>query len=240
MTKNIAWITGASSGIGAATAKKLAKDGWIVCITARSTDKLNALALRDPDFIKAFPGDVTNADEMSALVDKIESDIGPIKMAVLNAGLFTPDYIEDFTADNFAKHMDVNVKGTGNCAAPIMQKFLTRRQGHLAITASVAGYRGLPRAISYSASKAALLAMAESIAVECHDMNIKVQVISPGFVKTPMTDQNDFEMPMIIEVEEAADALVKGLKSNRFEISFPFTFCLMMKFLKFLPAKLYR
>ena len=239
MSQKLAWITGGSSGIGAAVAEKLAKQGWMVAITGTKAGKLDIVCDKDPKFIKSYPGDVTKPKKMAELVDKIEKDLGPIDMAILNAGTFVGDHVEEFNTPNFKKHFDVNVLGIGNCLEPLLKKFLDRKYGHIAITSSVAGYRGLPRSISYSATKAALINMAESLAIELYDTNIKVQVICPGFVRTPLTDKNDFEMPMLMEVDEAAEKMVEGLKSNKFEITFPWSFALMLKSFKFLPDKMY-
>lgn len=239
MSKKVAWITGGSSGIGAATAQKLAKQGWTVAITGTTKGKLDIVCDKDPQFIKGYACDVTKPKKVAEIIDQIEHDLGPIDMAILNAGTYDGENVDEFTAARFKKHFDVNVLGVGNCLEPLLTKFLNRRYGHIAITSSVAGYRGLPRSLSYSATKAALINLAESLAIELYKSNIKVQVICPGFVKTPLTDQNDFEMPMLMEVDDAAEKLVEGLKSYRFEINFPWTFALMLKTLKLLPAKLY-
>jgi short-subunit dehydrogenase len=239
MTKRIAWITGASTGIGAAAAQKLAAEGWIVAVTARSAGKLDILCDKDPKFLKSYPGDITKPKEIAAVIDSIETELGPIQLALLNAGTYTPDTAEDFTAQNFKKHVEVNLIGTANCLEPILKRFLDRGAGHIALTASVAGYRGLPKSLSYGATKAALNNLAEALAIELHGTDIKVQVINPGFVKTPLTDQNDFDMPMIMEVDKAADKLVQGLKSSWFEITFPWMFCRLVKLTQALPYPAY-
>lgn len=239
MHSQVAWITGASTGIGAATALKLAEEGWTVAVTARTAGKLDILCDKDPKFLKSYPGDVTNQKKMREIVERIEKDHGPIDLAIFNAGTYVGHHIEEFTAESFAKQMEINVIGVGNCLDPIAEKFLERKRGHIAITSSIAGYRGLPRSIGYSASKSALINMAESLAIETYGSNIKVQVINPGFVRTPLTDKNDFEMPMLMEVDDAAEALVKGLKSNRFEINFPWIFCNFTRMVGWLPDKLY-
>jgi NAD(P)-dependent dehydrogenase (short-subunit alcohol dehydrogenase family) len=241
MTDNrrIAWITGAGSGIGAATARRLAQEGWIIAATSRRAEKIDHLCKEDPAFIKAYPGDVTNAEDIDKLVQKIETDLGPISMVILNAGIGRHEALKDFSLNHFKQVIDINVMGVANCLSPILTRFINRKSGHIAITASIAGYRGLPRALSYCASKAALNNLAESLAIETIGTNIKVQVINPGYIKTPMTDGHTFPMPMLMEVDEAAEKLVQGLKSNRFEIIFPWPFCLAIKSLKMLPYSLY-
>ena len=241
-SQKIVWITGASSGIGRETAKRLARDGWTVCASARSEDKLKSLSeecTKMPGVIMPFPCDVTDEDKVSKVIKTIEESVGQIDMVLLNAGTYISNSVEDFTAESFKKHVKVNLEGTVNCVAAILPYLLKRNEGHIAIVASVAGYRGLPRSISYGATKAALQNMAEALAIETLDKNIKIQIINPGFVKTPLTDKNDFYMPMLMEVEKAADKLVKGLYSNKFEITFPVAFAEILKFIGLLPHKLY-
>ena len=125
-----------------------------------------------------------------------------------------------------------------NGIAPVLEKFKQRGAGHFVITASVAGYQGLPRSLSYGATKAALINFAESLWLECKGHGIKVQVVCPGFVKTPMTKQNKFPMPMIMELEQAAQTLVKGMKSNQFEINFPWAFAWILKVGAILPRRI--
>lgn len=236
MGQKVAWITGASTGIGAETAKILAREGWTVAITARSEDKLKALE-QEVDGIKAYSCDVTNEQDMAQLVEKIEAECGPIDMAFMNAGMFNPDTYETYTAENFKNHFEVNVFGAANGIAPVLQNFKQRGRGHFVMTASVAGYQGLPRSMSYGPTKSALINFAESLWLECKEHGIKVQVVCPGFVKTPMTAQNKFPMPMIMELEEAAEKLVKGMKSNQFEINFPWAFAWILKIGAILPRR---
>ncbi len=239
MSQKVAWITGGSSGIGAATALQLAKEGWIVAITGTSLGKLDILCDKDPKFLKAYPGDVTKPKNIADLIDTIEQELGPIELAVLNAGIYNEDTAKTFTASSLKKHFEVNVFGVAHCLEPLLKKFLERKYGHIAITASFTGYRGLSGAISYSASKAALINLAESLAIELKDTGIQVQVICPGFIKTPMTDKNKFDMPLLMEVDKAAEELVEGLHSKRFEIIFPWMFCRFAKLLQLLPHRLY-
>ncbi len=236
------WITGASSGIGADLALKLAGQHKTVCVTARSHEKLQDLAEKAKGLngkIVPFPGNVLSLEDMGAIVEKIEKEIGELDLAILNAGTYKPDTAVNFTAENFHNHVSVNLQGTANCLEPVLKRFIERKKGHIALVASVAGYRGLPRSLSYGPTKAALINMAEALAIECLDKGIKVQVINPGFVKTPLTAQNDFEMPFIISSEAAADYICKGLMGNNFEISFPWKMKTLLKLLGKLPDRLY-
>lgn len=238
MTK-IIWIAGGSTGIGAETALQMARDkGWCVAVTARSEDKLKALA-GEAENIHPYPGDVTKPKDMNDIVTAIEADHGPIDLALLNAGTYFRDEEAEFTAKTFKKTFDVNVQGMANCLEPILQVFEKRGAGHIAIVASVAGFRGLPKSLAYGPSKAALINLAEALYMDYTPKGLKVQVVNPGFVRTPLTDKNDFDMPMMMEVEDAAAALICGLESNRFEIIFPWAFVWITKCIGLLPGKLY-
>lgn len=238
----LAWITGASTGIGAATALRLAQQGWHVAVTARSEDKLDELAANLSAFkgkIFPYPGDVTDAALMRDIVSRIEGELGPIDLALLNAGSNFPDKEGRFSAALFRKTFDLNVQGTVNCLEPVLERFRARKAGHIVIVASVAGFRGLPGALPYCASKAALINLTESLGIECAAQGIKVQLVNPGFVKTPLTDKNHFPMPMLMDVNKAADVLVRGLESGRFEINFPWPFVYAIKLVDLLPNRAY-
>lgn len=241
-TDGSAWITGASSGIGRATALRLAGEGWTVFASARSGDKLVALA-READgltgSIHPMPADVTSLDDVQTVVDRIETKFGPIALAILNAGTFSMDSVNQFKADDLKRQVAVNYLGTVNCLQPLLRHFLQRRAGHIAIMASVAGYSGLPRAMGYGSTKAALINLAEALYLECRPYNVKVQVINPGFVKTGLTDSNPFPMPFLMDLEDAVTALVVGLKRSRFEIAFPKRFAFLLKRLRAAPYSIY-
>jgi short-subunit dehydrogenase len=237
-TKKVAWVTGASSGIGYETALRLVKDGWHVAVTARSQDKLEEMA-RASGYVHAFAGDITDASAMETIVARIEKEIGAIDLALLCAGTYYRDGIKEFKAETIIKQYEINIFGTMKCLEPVFDRFKARDKGHIAIVSSVAGYRGLPHSLAYGSGKAALINFCESLAIHCRGSGIKVQLISPGFVKTPLTDKNEFPMPMLMDADVAADKLVKGLSSNKFEITFPWAFALILKTLGLLPARLY-
>eukprot|EP01037_Dinobryon_pediforme_P010872 gene10871-10953_t len=218
----IAWITGASTGIGAAVATKLVQDGWTVAITARAADKLEALAAKHPGKMIVAPGDVTDAPGMKALATRIEAEGGrKIALAILNAGAWQEMGAEDFDFASFRTQFEVNVIGTAACIEAVMPAMMARKSGQIAVVASVAGYRGLPRAVAYGATKAALIAMSESLRFDLMKRNVTMTVVNPGFVRTPMTDRNTFKMPFLLEPEDAAARIVRGLASGRFEVAFP-------------------
>jgi short-subunit dehydrogenase len=241
-TQKVIWLTGGSAGIGAATAKELARQGHIVCISARSLEPMQKFAEEASSFegqIKPYELDITKPKQVEEVVAKIEKDVGKIDIAILNAGFYDPDSLREFTSKSFKKHFDVNVIGTGYCLEAVLKRFIERDTGHVCIVASVAGYRGLPSSLCYGPTKAALNNLAESLAIETKGTNIKVQVANPGFVETRLTDKNNFYMPMRITQEEAAEKFVKGLGSNAFEINFPLAFALILKCFKLLPNRVY-
>jgi NADP-dependent 3-hydroxy acid dehydrogenase YdfG len=243
-SSKIIWISGASSGIGKYTALELAKMGHEVAISARRVEKLEAVcdqakAKNFTGSIHPYPLDITDRDTVFETVDQIENDLGEIDISILNAGVYEPESIEDFDLSRFDKHIDVNVKGTANTLKPLIDRYIERRRGQLVIVSSVAGYRGLGRSISYGASKATLLHMAEDLKIELDQYNIKTQVVTPGFVKTRLTEKNDFSMPMAITADRAGKYLADGIFEDAFEISFPRKFTFWMRRLRKLPYKLF-
>ncbi|MCG5500010.1 SDR family NAD(P)-dependent oxidoreductase [Ectothiorhodospira lacustris] len=239
--QSVVWLVGASTGIGKALALRLAASGRHVAVTSRSAERLQALADQSsvPGAIKAFPGDVTDTRGLADVVARIESRMGPIQVAILNAGDYEPMALEDFDPDLFRRLIEVNYLGVVNGLAAVMPSMLSRAEGQILVTASLAGYRGLPRAAPYGASKAAVINMAESLQPELAMKGVQLRVINPGFVKTPMTDKNRFHMPFLMEPEAAVDAIMKGLEGKGFEISFPRPFALIMKTLRMMPHRLF-
>ncbi len=238
-TPRLFWIVGASTGIGAETARQLAARGDHVVISARSEDKLKALAAEQPDRIFPLPVDATDPAAMQTAAEQIRDRHGPLDTAIFNAGTYRPDTAENFSVETVRMHVDLNLMGGVHGVAAVLPEMRRRGQGRIVLVASVAGYRGLPRSISYSSTKAALIAMAESLRVHCQPLGICVQVVCPGFVKTPLTDKNDFPMPMLMDVDKAAAAFIRGLDSDRFEITFPRLFAWIVKRLSRLPYGLY-
>lgn len=231
-----AWITGASSGIGRALALRLAAEGWQVTASARSADALTALvAAGPPGAITAAPLDVTNGPAVAAAVERAEAARGPLDLAVLNAGTHIPMGAADFSAATVRALVEVNLMGVAHGLAAVLPRLRARRSGRVVVVASLAGYRGLPYAAAYAASKAAVIALCESLRPELERDGVVLQVANPGFVATPLTDRNDFPMPDRITAEAAADHLMRGLARRGFEIAFPRRFALMLKVLRLLP-----
>ncbi|SLN73042.1 SDR family NAD(P)-dependent oxidoreductase [Oceanibacterium hippocampi] len=238
----IAWITGASYGIGRAVALRLAADGWRVAASARSADALKTLgdeAGRLPGSIAAYPLDLTDGPAIAATVARIRSDLGPIDQAILNAGSHEPTGIDPFETEIFERLIRLNLLGTVHCVDALLPAMRERGRGRIAVVASVVGYGGLPGAAAYGMTKAGLINMCQALRPELERAGIILQIVNPGFVRTPLTDRNDFPMPMLMEVEDAAEAFVRGLASDRFEIVFPRRFAFLMKLLGILPYPLF-
>ncbi len=224
------WITGASTGIGAATAQELVRRGHTLFLTARSADKLAEL----PG--EAKPGDVTDRDAMH----RIAGEIGVVDVALLNAGTYVPVDPLELDAAVFREHLDVNVMGTVHCIEALLPAMLERRAGRIAVVASVTGFAALPRAAAYGATKAFLISMCDSLRADLTGTGVEITVVNPGFVRTPLTAGNEFDMPFLIDPEEAARAIAHGLERGKPEISFPLPMALSMKTLGSLPGAVSR
>jgi len=228
------WITGASTGIGYALAQQISAPNMTIAVSARSKDKLAELESQSDSFV-AYPVDVSDAKAVADSVDNIEQRHGPIDLAVLNAGTWSMISARDFDLETIRRGFEVNYMGVMNALHAVLPGMLARKKGHIAITASVAGYRGLPGAIAYSPTKAALINLAEILHAELSPQGITISLVNPGFVDTPMTQDNPFPMPQIITSKQAATRMLEGLKKQKFEINFPYRFTLMMKLLRILP-----
>ncbi|OXT00244.1 oxidoreductase [Notoacmeibacter marinus] len=238
----LCFMTGASSGIGRAAALVLARKGWTVVSVARSADKLQSLA----DEAEALSGriipepcDVTDEEAMAALMRRVVAEHGPIALAVFVAGNYWPVVGSDPSLENMKKTYQVNVFGVLHGLVPAILHMRERRKGQIAIVGSVSAYGGLPMASAYGASKAALNNMAAALKFDLDKLNIRTQIINPGFVDTPLTEQNDFKMPFLMEVDEAAEAMVDGLENGGFEVTFPKSLATILKFINLFPYGVY-
>jgi NAD(P)-dependent dehydrogenase (short-subunit alcohol dehydrogenase family) len=238
MTHRLWWITGGGSGIGRALARQVAATGDKVVISGRNQAALQETAQADPLIIPLVL-DVTDAAAVGQAVSAIEERHGSIDVAILNAAQYRPMDLSDFSAAGFVALMNVNVVGVANCMEPLLQRMSARRGGQIAVVASVAGYRGLPKAAAYGPGKAALINMMEALKPAADRAGIVLQVINPGFVATPMTARNEFPMPFLIAPEEAARRILGGLAGNGFEIVFPRRFAAILKIARLLPYRLY-
>ncbi|MBK8158022.1 MAG: SDR family NAD(P)-dependent oxidoreductase [Rhodospirillaceae bacterium] len=238
MTQKLWWITGGGSGIGRALAQSVAADGHKVVITGRRVQALEETAsVSNNIFIQQ--ADVTDASGLATIVAEIEARHGPIDVAILNAAQYQPMDLADFDARLFSQTINTNILGVANCLDPLLKRMAARRAGQIAVIASVAGYRGLPKAAAYGPSKAALINMVEALKPSADAAGIKLQLINPGFVETPMTEGNAFPMPFLMKSDEAVRQIRRGLDSQRFEIAFPWRFVLLLKLGRLLPARFY-
>jgi len=238
MTKKI-WITGASSGIGKALAIKFSKEGWQVAASARRENLLKDLNNQNPN-IHPFPLDIKNETETKNIFQNILEKFETVDIVVFCTGIHDPDAEKKLSTEKIREIMETNFFGTVNCIMAVNAYFRERKNGHISIVSSVAGYRGLPAASGYCASKAALISLAESLFFDFKRYNVRISLVSPGFIKTPLTDKNKFPMPMIKSPEYAAEKMFIGLtKKNTFEIHFPKTFTIIVKLLKIMPNWLF-
>lgn len=238
----VAWVTGASSGIGRLLALELAREGYAVAVTARRAERLDELAREAGPLagrIQAFACDVTDEDAMAATVAAIERDCGPIALAIFNAGDYFPTRGEALGTREFVDTFTINVFGTVFGLVPVVEQMKARGRGHIAIVGSASSYGGLPRAAAYGATKAALNTMAAGLKFDFDPLNIRIQVFNPGFVATPLTKQNRFAMPALMSVEAAARRIRDGLRAGGFEVSFPRRFTWALKLLALLPYPAY-
>ena len=234
MPWRVVWITGASTGIGAEIAKQLAEQDVIVATSARKVDVLNAAAKLNSN-LKPYPLDVTDAAAVATTFAQIENDLGAVDLIIAGAGTYAPLHLDQFKAEAFQSTYQVNYLGVINVLAAILPTFRAKKSGHIAWIASVAGYIGLPQAASYGPTKAALINLAECLQPDLAVEGITTSIINPGFVKTPLTAQNDFDMPFLMEVEDAARLTIAGLAKKKFEIAYPWKFVWILKALQLLP-----
>ena len=237
--KKVIWITGASSGIGRALAIKFANEGWIVAASARRENLLQELTKINEN-IYSYPLDVTNIEQCKIVFKSIVEKFKDVEISIFGTGIHDPKSEKKFNLEKIRRIMEVNYFGTMNSINSVYSFYNEKKNGQISIISSVAGYRGLPAAGAYCASKSALTSFAESLHFEMKRKNVRVSLVSPGFIKTPMTDQNDFPMPMIKSPEFAAEQIYNGLtKKKGFEIHFPKAFTYFLKFLKILPHSIY-
>ncbi len=229
----VCWLVGASSGIGRATASALQARGAKVIVSARSAAALEA-------FVQAHPGseaivlDATDREALRAAAQRIVAAHGRLDLACYCAGHYRPMRATAFDLDEALKHQRINYVGALHLLDAVLPTLLRQRAGHLSLVASVSGYRGLPKALAYGPTKAALIHLAQTLWLDLSERGIGVSVINPGFVATPLTEQNDFPMPALLTPPQAADEILAGWAAGRFEIHFPKRFTRWIKLLSHL------
>ena len=238
------WIVGASSGIGSALAKKLSQRGAQLILSARQEDKLQEVLQSCEGQEKGrghiiAPFDVGDHESVQRCFKELRNQEQEIDSVVFLAAIYSDHSVQPKEISFIHKMINVNIGGAYNLLDVVLPYYKQKNSGQIAICGSVAGYRGLPTGQPYCSTKAALINLCESLHVDMKSTNIDVKLISPGFVKTPLTDKNDFLMPMIIEADKAAQYIADGLLRKKFEICFPKIFIFFMKILRILPNVLY-
>ena len=235
----VVWITGASSGIGKSLALKFAKEGWNVAISARRENLLKEIS-ESNEKIRSFPLEVTDKNKCKEVFQDIKSHYGDIDICFFSTGTWSPNQEKDIDLEQIENVFKVNFFGTLNCVKAVEEHFKNKKNGIITIVSSIAGYRGLPNTTGYGPSKSALISLAESLYFDFERHNVRVCLVSPGFIKTPMTDKNDFKMPFLKTPEFAAEKIYEGLVNKKsFEIHFPKELTLALKLFKILPSKIY-
>ena len=232
------WITGASSGIGKALAEKFATEGWKVAASARRKEILDEMSNHENIF--SYPLDVTNQDQIKNSFKKIIEDFKGLDLCVFSSGTYDPKLEQGINIKQNKFVMETNFFGVLYCINAVENYFKNKKDGHISIVSSVAAYRGLPNSSGYGPSKAALTNLTESLYFDFKKYNVRISLVSPGFIKTPLTDKNEFAMPFIKSPEFAAEKMFNGLtKRKAFEIHFPKTLTILLKIFRILPYKIY-
>lgn len=239
-SKKRVWIVGASTGIGAALADLLHTRGAKVAVSARSADKLAAMVTRfGASSAMALPLDITVVESIKSAEAELIAAWGGYDLAIFMAGDYTAMRAWEIDLAVAQRMVDVNWGGFMNGLSVVIPTLMKQKAGGIALVSSVAGYRGLPKSLVYGPTKAALINLAETLYIDLKEKGLDIYLINPGFVKTPLTANNDFEMPSIITPEEAAAQIEKGFAKGEFEIHFPKRFTNMLKMLRHLPYSLY-
>lgn len=234
------WVIGASSGIGEACVRALFQKGARVALSSRRVDRLKAIAQgysKEDHLI--LPVDVMHEADVQDAYQKIEKEWGGVDLLLFVSGIYIPMRADTFNMANAQKTVDSNILGPMRAVATVLPAMLDRSSGHIAIVGSVAGYSGLPKALAYGPTKAAMINFCETLFYDLQPKGIGVHMISPGFVETEATAQNDFEMPALISATTAANEILDGIARGEFDIHFPKRFSGFLKFLRLLPYPIY-
>lgn len=229
------WLIGASEGLGAALARKLSEAGAELVLSARNAERLQEVCTALPGKATAVPMDVVDADD----VNRAAKEAGDVDGVVFLAGVYWPFAASDWDAEKANAMADVNFTGAMRVMGAVVPKMVARGSGHIVLTGSLSGFRGLPGAIGYCASKAGVMSLAESMYADLRKSDIRVQLANPGFVRTRLTDKNNFNMPFIMSPDDAAEEMMALMRSRRFKKSFPRLFSLVFRGSQLLPDWLY-
>lgn len=224
------WLIGASEGLGRALAKRLDQDGARVILSARNADRLDQLRGELTD-AHVVPLDVTD----TKAVRTAAATIGTLDGVIYNAGAYEPMRATEWDSDAALRMSDVNFTGALRVLGEVVPGFVKHGHGDITLVGSLAGYRGLPAAIGYGASKAALVSLAETMRFDLKGTGVTVRLVNPGFIKTRLTEKNSFRMPMLMTPEAAADRVLAAMKKRRFRTDFPAPFSWAIRCLEYLP-----
>jgi len=231
------WVIGASTGIGAAVARDLINAGARVALSARSRGRLDAIAEGTSAIVA--PLDITDRAAVLATATTVRDALGKLDLVIVVAGTHSQMRADQFDRARADQLLAVNLVGPLNCLEAVLPTLLAQRRGGIALVASVAGYRGLPQALIYGPTKAALIHLAEGLYLDLHRLGIGVYLVNPGFVDTPLTQRNDFAMPALMTADKAARRTLDGIAAGRFEIHYPRRFTFWLKLLRLLPYPAY-
>ena len=237
--KKVIWITGGSSGIGKAVALKFANKGWQVIISSRREEVLKDISDNNEniDYLKL---DIVDYEACNLVFKTIVEKYNKVDICFFSTAIYEPEKEKDFDLQNIIDVTNVNYIGTVNCIKAVEKYYKEKRQGVISIVSSTAGYRGLPNSTAYGPAKAALINLAESLYLDFQRYDVRVCLVSPGFIKTRLTDKNTFKMPFLKTTQYAAEQIYDGLvNKNTFEIAFPRSLFLILKFFKILPNGIY-
>ena len=231
------WMVGASTGIGRATASALHARGARVVVSARKVQALEDFVAQHPGSV-ALALDTTDGDAITAATHSLLAQ-GPLDCVVYCAGHYQAMRADAIDLPDMMRHVDVNYLGALRVMDAVLPALIARGSGHFSLVGSVAGYRGLPNSLAYGPTKAAMINLAETLYLDLHAKGIGVSIINPGFVQTPLTAANEFDMPALLTPEQAAQAIIQGWAQGQFEIHFPKRFTLWLKLLRVLPNRLF-
>lgn len=238
--KKTIWVIGAGSGIGRALAIALSREGHQLILSGRRVDRLEALKSEFIQEAMIAPVDITKTDSLLEAYNQIKSTFGKINSVICMSADYQPMTVDHLDLNQCQNILDTNLMAAFSILHVVVPDMKSSGQGQIVFCGSVAGYRGLPNAQPYSAAKAGLINLAETARLELRPHGIDVKIINPGFVKTDMTDKNDFYMPMMISADLAAERIAEQLtKPNQFEIRTHRVFTIVMKFIKLIPDCLY-
>ncbi len=226
----IYWLVGASEGLGRELARKLSVEGAHLVLSARNAERLESLVAELPN-TRAVPLDVTDTDA----VRRAAADVGAIDGVIYNAGAYDPMRATEWDSEAALAMLDVNFTGAMRVLGEVMPQLVGRGRGDVTLIGSLAGYRGLPAAVGYGASKAALISLAETMRFDLKGTGVVVRIVNPGFIKTRLTQKNSFSMPMLMEPEDAATRVMAAMRKRRFRTDFPAPFSWAIRSLSYLP-----